>query len=86
MSTNEQFKPVSDYEGEVFFINSTVGVVDAINERLAQLSAMTSITYGSGGDSFRGWNDEIQENFHEGINRLVTEVKGLFDVYQDQTK
>lgn len=63
-----------------------IGVVDAINERLAQLSAMTKITYGGGGESFRAWNDEIQENFHEGIMRLVTEVKGLFEVYQDQKK
>lgn len=52
-------------------------ILEQLDTRLTQLSAMLTIVYGNGGETFRVWNDDIQDNFLWACQMLALECKDL---------
>lgn len=51
---------------------------DHLDNRLAHLSALLMMTYGDGGEAFRGYNDQIQDEFMWACAQLADECRELF--------
>lgn len=55
---------------------------DLIQTKFVQLEAAVHMTFASSGESFRGFNDSIQDNFMWLISDKVTELKALYEAMQ----
>lgn len=49
-----------------------------LSVKLTHLEAMLMATYGESGESFRAWNDLLQDNFMWSCAELATECRALF--------
>ena len=56
---------------------SKIDVIDHLQARLAQLSAMLCTTYGAGFDTFDNWSSEVKENYLWGCASLAQECDAL---------
>ena len=56
-------------------------VRDCLDARLGQLYAMLMMTRGDGGESFRAYNDEIQDNYMQSCTALAEECRALFEQF-----
>lgn len=53
-------------------------VKNLLSIKLTHLEAMLMATYGESGESFRVWNDLLQDNFMWSCAELATECRALF--------
>ncbi len=56
---------------------NTMGVIDALTEKLNKLHAMMIMTYGNAADAFNGLNDEHRDNYLWACASLVEESRAL---------
>jgi hypothetical protein len=49
-----------------------------LDTRLAHLSALLEVAYGGGGEAFRGYSDEIQDQYLWACAQLADECRELF--------
>lgn len=54
-------------------------VTNLLSRKLSHLEAMLMTTYGEGGESFRGWDDTLQDNFMWSCAELAAECRAIFD-------
>jgi hypothetical protein len=59
---------------------------DALDCGFRRLDAMLALTVGEGGESFRIYNDEIQEVYLHGCALLATEVHQLYKQLESRAK
>ena len=61
-------------------MSTEIDVLDELNNRLHQLSAMMKITGDTGdSDSFHRWSDEIQSNYLWACSEMVDQANVLSD-------
>jgi len=66
---------------EAFIINpeaSEDAICNAIHERLAQAHSMTFVMAGEEQD-FQRWNDKIQADYYWTLQRMIGEIRRLYD-------
>lgn len=56
---------------------SKIDIMDQLQARLAQLSAMLCTTYGAGFATFDNWSDTVKENYLWGCASLAQECDEL---------
>lgn len=61
------------------------GAVDYASMRAAQLNALLHLTYGAGGDEFRKWSNEIQDNVMWLASTLADEIEHLIPIIREDT-
>ena len=59
---------------------------DALDCGFRRLDAMLALTVGEGGESFRIYNDEIQEAYLHGCAMLATEIRQLYKQFAHRAK
>lgn len=64
---------------------TTLDIRDALDCGFNRLNAMLSMTIGEGGESFRIYNDEIQETYLSGCALLAKEVHQLYKQLESRT-
>ena len=65
---------------------TTLDIRDALDCGFRRLDAMLSMTVGEGGESFRIYNDEIQETYLHGCALLATEAHQLYKQLESRAK
>lgn len=58
-------------------VSDTLDCIDSLNQKLAQLNAMLTMSYGEAGDAFRTMNGSLQDNFLWACSTLASECKEL---------
>jgi len=53
---------------------------DVLDQKLAHLDAMLTIICGCGGELFRGWSGEVQDNYMFACSTLASECKRLSEM------
>lgn len=57
-----------------------------LEARIAQLESLLMVTYGEGGEAFRGLNDDLQDGFMWACSYLASEVRALHDVVEQMQR
>ena len=58
-------------------VNDTTDRFDLLQEKLAQLDALLKMSFGSGGEAFRGMSHALQDNYLWACSTLAGECVGL---------
>lgn len=61
-------------------VNDTLDRFDSLQQKLAQLDAMLTMSYGCAGEAFRNMSDALQENFLWACSDLASECVELVSV------
>jgi len=57
-----------------------------LHTQLTHLSVMLLMTYGGGGESFRNYNDQIQDEYMWACSQLADECRELFPQVMEKTR
>jgi hypothetical protein len=70
-----------DLAADVTILN----IRDALNSGFARLTAMLAMTVAEGGEGFRCYSAEVQENYMDGCNLLAKEIHQLYKQLEAMT-
>lgn len=67
-------------------VNPECGPHDLMNDidaKLDQLGAGLILTHGGGGESFRAWSDEVQDDYLWGLRESLAQITALWKRYSE---